>query len=503
MMRHATTSLLRTVTPLLVAIAAVSLIACKGGEVVEDEAPEVQQDDALTEDEAHAAAEAMLLTLEDLPPGWKQLPVDTDEEPPPPELTGECADLNLDDSAAPGQMAQSESREFASPDEDIEVQFSGEVFENDAAAAATFATTQRFLGECRAQFEQAFMDALKTELEKRQSQSEDPLSEPLSFEQPLDLEVKSFEVIGVEFGGFGDESVAMRLATTFVVGDKDFATYIDLIGIRLGNLLTSFSYQTSIQTPDLAGEREFAALLDARTRGVAASLRGEGDPLPPASASFTSDEATAAASDAILTSDDLPADWTSVEHDRDFADNLLKSLAGADLPDLPTDCQLFLDIHLGRTDRGIAEVWSDGFLGREIGTVESSVAVFANDEDAKAAVEQVRALNENCSEPVKNWWSSLSEVSQGGPVSVTKYEFGEHSLGSFGDESFALRMEMVAVGPDEDDVTKDIAVVRAGNVVGLLQYMSSWGDPPPDRDLEERLLGTIEERISQAAASLQ
>jgi hypothetical protein len=501
---NATARILRTVTPLLVVIAAATLVACSSGEVVEDETPQDgQRNTSLTDDQAHAAAEAMLLTLEDLPLGWKQLPADTDEEPPAPELIGECADLNLDDSAAPGQMAQSESREFASPDEDVEAQFSGEVFENDAAAAATFATTQRFLGECRAQFEQAFMDALKTELEKRQSESEDPLSEPLSFEQPLDMEVKSFGVSGVEFGGFGDESVAMRLATTFVVGDKDFATYIDLIGIRLGNLLTSFSYQTSIQTPDLAGEREFAALLDARARGVAASLRGEGDELPPASASFTSDGATAAASDAILTGDDLPADWTSVEHDRDFADNLLKSLAGANLPDLPTECQLLIDIHLGRTDRGVAEVWSDGFLGREIGTVDSSVAVFANEDDAKQAVEQVRTLAEKCPEPIKQWWSALSEVSQGGPVEVTHYELAEHSFDSFGDESFALRMAIVAVGPDEDDVTKDIAVVRVGNVVGLLHYTSSWGEPPPDRALEERLLGTIEDRISQAADSLQ
>jgi hypothetical protein len=86
---------------------------------------------------------------------------------------------------------------------------------------------------------------------------------------------------------------------------------------------------------------------------------------------------------------------------------------------------------------------------------------------------------DGCSGEIKEFWTRLSEVAQGGPVTVTKCEFGELPLASFGDESFALRMVMVAMGPDEDDLTKDIAVLRAGNVVGLLQYQSAFGEPHP------------------------
>jgi hypothetical protein len=103
----------------------------------------------------------------------------------------------------------------------------------------------------------------------------------------------------------------------------------------------------------------------------------------------------------------------------------------------------------------------------------------------------------------RNSGPSSPKWRRGGPVTVTKYEFGELSLASFGDESFALRMAMVAVGPDEDDLTKDIAVLRSGNVVRLLQYQSAFGEPQPDRALEERLMGIIEQRATEAVASLK
>jgi hypothetical protein len=488
---------------MFVALALAALIGCKSAEEVEDGAPqEPQQDATLTEEEARAAAEAMLLALEDLPPGWKQLPLEVDDEDPPfPEMSGECAGLITEENP-PGMVAEAETREFTSSDEDVEVQFSSGVFEDAASAAATFETMRRMIGECRDQFQQAFIEALSIELESRQSNPENPFEEPLDINQPTDLEVKGFELSAIEMSGLGDESFAMRMSTFFFVRGSDFATYIDSVGVRVDNLVTGFSYQESVQTPDVAEEREFAAQLEARARQVASQLRGESGGLPGAGMSFALSEATEAAGAAVLTSDDFPEDWTSVKHDSDFTDSLLEGLAGAGLPDLPDDCQLFLNIHLGTSDRGVAEIWSDGFLGYEIGTVTSSVAVFATEEEAKAAIDHVRAVEENCSEPVKNWWARLSEVSQGGPVEVTKYEFGEHSLGSFGDESYALRMEMVAVGPDEDDEIKDIAVVRVGNVVGLLHCTSSWGEPPPDRALEERLLAIIEERIMAAAESL-
>jgi hypothetical protein len=486
-------SVIRTAAGLAIAGAAVGLMACKS-EVVEEAPPqESQQGSVFTEEQAQAAAEAMLLTLEDLPEGWKQLPVDEDDDddPPLPELTGDCAGLLDEDSVEKGRMAEAESREFASPDEEMELQFSAEVFADEAAAVQSFVDMRLLVGDCRGQFEAAFLEALKAELQSRQ-----PEGEP-----PLDLEVTRFELSELQFGGFGDESGAMRLSNFFLVEGSEFATYIDLVGVRVGNVVGGFSLQTNLVPPDAAAAEGFAAQVEERAREAAVSLGG-GGPAAGARVGFTRGEALAAAEGATLTREDLPGEWTIVEHDREFVDSLMDALSGGDLPELPAECQLFLDIHLSRTDRGVAEVWSDGFIGREIGTVDSSVAVFESEDEAGRAVEKLRLLVEACPEPIKEFWTRLSEVSQGGPVTVTKYEFGELSLASSGDESFALRMAIVAEGPDEDDVTKDIAVLRAGNVVGLLHYTSSWGDPEPDRELEEQLLEIMEQRAIHAAASL-
>ena len=486
-------AVIRTLAPLIVAVAAATFIACSGEEVEEALPPDTEQGAVFTEDEARAAAEAMLLELVDLPPGWTEQPADDDDSPPPPELTGECAGLLKEDGEELGMVVEVESREFASPDEAVEVQFSAEVFEDEAAAAQSFVDMRRLAGDCRDQFEEAFVEAVRTELESRQ---------PAEDEALMELEVTAFELSEVPFSGFGDESAALRLSTFFLVAGRDFVTYIDLVGVRVGNVSGGFSFQTANDTPETAAEESFAAQVEQRAQQAVASLRGDGTGSGGAGEDtpFTEGEARTAAEDAVLTSEDFPAGeglpggWTSVPHDSEFTEGILSALSGAGLPEFSEGCQLFLDIHLASTDRGVAEVWSDGFLGRDIGTVDSSVAVFANESEARESIQQVRALVDGCSGEIKEFWTRLSEVAQGGLVTVTKYEFGELSLASFGDESFALRMAMVAVGPDEDDLTKDIAVVRAGNVVGLLQYQSAFGEPQPDRALEERLMGIIEQR---------
>jgi hypothetical protein len=120
-----------------------------------------------------------LPALEDLPPGWTEQPADDDDDPPPPELTGECAGLLDEDGEAPGVVVEADP-EFASPDEAVEVQFSAEVFEDEAAAAQSFAD-MRLLAGIAGQFEEAFLEAVRTELESRQ---------PAEDEARMDLEVR-------------------------------------------------------------------------------------------------------------------------------------------------------------------------------------------------------------------------------------------------------------------------------------------------------------------------
>jgi len=65
-------AVIRTLAPLIVAVAAATFIACSGEEVEEALPPDTEQGAVFTEDEARAAAEAMLLELVDLPPGWTE-----------------------------------------------------------------------------------------------------------------------------------------------------------------------------------------------------------------------------------------------------------------------------------------------------------------------------------------------------------------------------------------------------------------------------------------------
>jgi len=178
-------------------------------------------------------------------------------------LEGECADVNSLEDKEPGEVVEVTSSSYASPDEEIEIEFTAEVFEDDAAAGQSFVNARRLANDCAEQFADVFLEAVQNEVASET---------PAPGETPIDLNFTDLTIAEIPFTSFGEDSALLRVTTFFTAEGEQFVIFVDIIAVRVGNVITSFSYQTSGEPPVAAGEEEFAARVEARAREAAASL---------------------------------------------------------------------------------------------------------------------------------------------------------------------------------------------------------------------------------------
>jgi len=250
---------------------AIVAVACGGGDDTKESTPntdtQVADQRPFTDEEARTAAEALLAALEDnMPPGWTKLASDEDAGPTPtfPQLEGECAGISLEEGQEPGQIVTLDSSTYANPDSNVKVQFTADVFEDDDSATEALGKARRLAGDCADQFTKLFLEAVRNEVQN---------ATPGPGETPTDIQVTDLKYQELPFKSFGDESALFRLTTSFRVAGGEFATYVDLVGVRVGNVVGSFSYQTSFDPPEISGEEEFAARVHEHTRQGAESLK--------------------------------------------------------------------------------------------------------------------------------------------------------------------------------------------------------------------------------------
>ncbi|TMB94857.1 MAG: hypothetical protein E6J42_11140 [Chloroflexi bacterium] len=260
----------RKLASLTTPVLAIVAVSCGGSDETKESTsstPTQAHERPFTDEEARAAAQALLAAIEDdMPPSWTKLPADEDGGPTPtvPELQGECAGISLEKGQEPGQVVSLDSSKYGSPDKKVEVQFTADVFEDDDSAGEALAKARRLAGDCADQFTQLFLEAVRNEVEN---------ATPGPGETPIDLRVTDLKYQELPFKNLGDESGLFRLTTSFTVAGREFATYLDLVGVRVGNVVGSFSYQTTFDPPEISGEEEFAARVHEHTRQGAESLK--------------------------------------------------------------------------------------------------------------------------------------------------------------------------------------------------------------------------------------
>ena len=219
-----------------------------------------------------------------------------------------------------------------------------------------------------------------------------------------------------------------------------------------------------------------------------------------ASPSFTVEDAEASARGALLSLDDMPKGWTAEPATEEVDEQ-------SDL-DLPPQCEVFEDEV--EEFKGVAEVESDEFAGPEEELIQSDVTVYANDELAQQAIDKVRQLVEDCSDPLRDAFKTLfeeqlakeSEEDLSG-LTVSGFSFEIIDFPELGDETLATRMTfgVQVAGLIDLDFALDLIGIRTGKVIGGLIYQSFSREP--DSDLEDQLARVIEQRAASADASLE
>jgi hypothetical protein len=198
-------------------------VACTSGSA--------KQADESSDAELQAAAEAVLITADDLPPKYElEMGKDEDDEPVPDfELTGECAEFNQYlqfDSDWIHSLAEAHSGDF----ED----YKGDGFSSNAAVFADAETAQdetdemvRFFDMCSEQFEAAYVEW-----------ADDILQESAE-EEGVEVSDLAMEISEIAVPPLGDMTHALRMDMTFVVDGMPVRSVTDSYSIRSGRMIAT------------------------------------------------------------------------------------------------------------------------------------------------------------------------------------------------------------------------------------------------------------------------
>jgi len=217
-------------------------------------------------------------------------------------------------------------------------------------------------------------------------------------------------------------------------------------------------------------------------------------------ASFSEEEAKAAATTVQLTINDFPAGWTKEASQSDSA------TFGANLP---ANCQFFADEeNIAGT---VTKVESDEFVSPDKDRVSSNSTVYENSEAGASAFASIRQFFDECREPLRTTFTDLfrdalqEEVNTRDPslqLELTQFDLNLMPFPQYGDETLAFRMNGKIESPDVSlDFTIDAIGTRTGNVDAGLTYVS-YGSTP-SAESEKGLMLKLEQRAGEAAASLK
>ena len=175
---------------------------------------------------AQEAAQAALLTLDDLPPGWTSAPPE-EEEAPDLQLSEEC-DRFFEQEQLPGEVASADSNDFTGPD-DQEVSCVATVFAAENAAQDALDSVKEGLSLCRDELVDAF-DRLVRQGFQEGGGDPDLLEEvDISFQD-------------LSFPRLGDASLAFRISADIRALGLPFDFTGDIIGIREGRTVDGLFY---------------------------------------------------------------------------------------------------------------------------------------------------------------------------------------------------------------------------------------------------------------------
>ena len=91
---------------------------------------------------------------------------------------------------------------------------------------------------------------------------------------PGELEVTDLQLSEVPFGSFASQSALLRLSTFFTLDGEEAVTYVDLIGVRVANVIGGLSVVAAFGVaPDETLTEEVAATVETHAADAAASLR--------------------------------------------------------------------------------------------------------------------------------------------------------------------------------------------------------------------------------------
>jgi len=216
--------------------------------------------------------------------------------------------------------------------------------------------------------------------------------------------------------------------------------------------------------------------------------------------SFSEDEAKAAAQTAQLTIGDFPTGWVRRSPEPE------ESTFG---PGLPAECQVFVEQE--KFPGTVVELESDEFVSPDDETVSSSSTVYEDVEVGEAAFAAIRQFIDDCRQPLKDaltqvFRDTLKEQAEAEnstlQLNLTEFNFDLMSFPEYGDESMAFRMGgKIESSVVSFDFAIDFIGTRVGNVDTGITYEALGRSP--NADFEQQLMSTLEQRATQAAASLK
>lgn len=246
------------------ALAAALLLAaatCGGSDDDATETPSPTLDPAI-----EARARSYLLTLEDLPEGWTIKPPDSESgsDSEDPEYAGdipsEC-EFFAEDELLAGTLTEVASDDF---EDDVGSSLSSDatIMDDARVASDAFYIYKRLNRDCDSTIKDIFTFYLEQDLIT--GHDEDMPTDDAEI-TVLDTSYDEFD-----FPTYGDETTANRFATVVQYDAAPIPVNADIIAIRVGDAVVTFTYTYTFLAPDAPQhEQELAALLEQKLQAPA------------------------------------------------------------------------------------------------------------------------------------------------------------------------------------------------------------------------------------------
>lgn len=209
---------------------------------------------------AQEAADASLLLLSDLPPGWTGSPPTDSSDDEQLTLGAECDGLVGDLEDSPGRVASATSDDFAGPN-DEEVSSGNAVFETEESAQDAIDTINDAVDGCRDEFEAALLALFRRLLE------EDPDIDQAT----LDSVEVDVAFVDLSFEQLGDSTNAYRLDITVTAEGETIQPVADIVLLRSGRIAGGLFYFAS-NAPNIDDETAFARTIVSRMEAADRAL---------------------------------------------------------------------------------------------------------------------------------------------------------------------------------------------------------------------------------------